>query len=316
MRRYNLPRLVTKGGREDPDGRESWSSTFMYPIGWSPRNFRKVVLLEGDRKWEMGRSHRVAMDARWVCLVGVLVLAINSVTIPTYSPPTATSTVTSMPPTTTMAINASFSDTDATAPPVLREPDAVLPSTSTTKTVPSDDVKPDVAKPLHVDKQTDKYEYMPPRLVPSKRGGEDTVVPDRDARPATEDAVGRKRPPIATEKIAPRSIPITSEPVKTKKGEPKMATPTPSKRSKPTMKSRRESIPTRTLTPAKPSPTSTSTETMVSPSQQPKATTTANETDNDSYSLYKYLPLLLVVAIIAYNAILVNVGNGDGASKT
>ena len=82
-----LPRVVIgRRGAEgyEPSGEESWSSTYLYPIGWSPDNYRKVVLLEGDDRWEMGRNRAATAvcGTRTILLVALLLLALNGLNTP------------------------------------------------------------------------------------------------------------------------------------------------------------------------------------------------------------------------------------------
>jgi len=83
-----LPRVVVKSstvrrGQVAPNGSEKWSSTFMYPIGWSPDNFRKVVLLEGDHCWEMGRNNVSSWcSTRLLVLLVLLLFSMNTLMYP------------------------------------------------------------------------------------------------------------------------------------------------------------------------------------------------------------------------------------------
>ena len=55
----------------------------MYPIGWSPDNFRKVVLLEGDHRWEMGRNNISSWcSTRLLVLLGLLLFSTNTIMNP------------------------------------------------------------------------------------------------------------------------------------------------------------------------------------------------------------------------------------------
>eukprot|EP00941_MAST-03F_sp_MAST-3F-sp1_P006419 g6419.t1 len=68
-----LPREVIppaqRTGAEKPNGSEEWSTSFIFPAGWTSKDHRKVAVVEPDPGWSLGRSHFVGSGSACVAFL-------------------------------------------------------------------------------------------------------------------------------------------------------------------------------------------------------------------------------------------------------
>ena len=75
-----LPREVIatahRTGARTADGSEHWSTNFIFPVGWTSKDHRKVAVVEPDSGWPPARNYWVGDGEGFITFLIFLFLAI------------------------------------------------------------------------------------------------------------------------------------------------------------------------------------------------------------------------------------------------
>ena len=234
------PRVVIRPNDGNLDGKDSWSSWFMYPVGWNPGNFRKMVLLESDDSWELGRNiERTFCSFRLIALLFILI-ASTTTKIP-MSEVEIVSPVMKMPPIPQMPPIPESVQQARTSPPAIDSSYSSPPPPP-----PSTENSSYLEPPVSVDDT--ESSPPPPPPPPSSSTSEDvppkvsTVSTSESSSPSTSKESPKSMPPPPAPSTTSIDLPPTNKAQDSSSpppppSKPKVSSPPPPPPSKPKVSS-------------------------------------------------------------------------------